>query len=62
MLFCTNVLCWWKYVVIGTYSLTFGAHVQKGYGTCLVCVCVYLSVCVCLLPLQRQHRSFLHSE
>ena len=34
--------------------LTLGAHAQKGYGTCLVCVClcvcvsVCLSVCVCL--------------
>ena len=25
---------------------TLGAHAQKGYGTCLVCVSVYLSVCL----------------
>ena len=47
MLLCTNLLCWWNYVVIGTYSLTFGVHVQKGYGTCLVCVCICLCVSVC---------------
>ena len=40
--------------------LTLGAHAQKGYGTCLVCVCV--CVFVCLLPLSRQHRSFLRSK
>ena len=38
--------------------LTIGTHAQKGYGTCLVCVFVF----VCLLPLSRQHRWFLWSK
>ena len=33
--------------------LTLGAHAQEGYGTCPVCVSV------CLLTLNRGHRSFL---
>ena len=35
------------------HIITLDAHVQEGYSTCLVCVCV------CLLPLYRQHPSFL---
>ena len=37
------------------WLLTLGAHAQEGYGTCPVCLCV------CLLPLNRRHRSFLRS-
>ena len=38
--------------------LTLGAHAQKGYGHVMSCLCVF----VCLLPLSRQHRSFLRSK
>ena len=37
-------------------TVTLGAHAQKGYGTCLVCLFV------CLLPLNLRHRSFLRSN
>ena len=29
-------------------QLTLGAHAQEGYGSCLVGVCVYACLCVCV--------------
>ena len=29
-------------------NIHFGTHAQKGYSTCLVCVCVSVFVCVCV--------------
>ena len=44
-----------RYTSIIHVSITLGAHAQEGYGTCPVCLSV------CLLPLNRGHRSFLRS-
>ena len=37
------------YFVINSTIINPGAHAQEGYGTCLVCTCVYcVCVCVCV--------------
>ena len=38
--------------------LTLGAHVQQGYGTQFVCVCVCLSVCLSVTDRQTHCGQF----
>ena len=43
----------YRRIVTFPRRVTLGVHVPEGYSTCLVCVCMYmcLHVCVGLLPL-----------